>query len=259
MKISTLLAALCLAALAGTATAATPRNGAALAAMTAVDANKILAQVDKRAAVFDDQRYVATMEILKGGQLRKTLRFTSVMKGLDQQLIEFEAPGDVAGMKVLMEDADTLYIYMPEFKKVRRVAAHVQSQGFLGSEFTYEDMTQVELSPFFNAALGGKKGNETTLVLTPKQGREPTYPRLEIIIDATKGGVTKIRYFDTSGAQVREQQRTEWKNIGGHNVPTKITMLNLKTGDSTVITMSDIVVDQGVSESTFSRRELLRG
>jgi outer membrane lipoprotein-sorting protein len=258
MKFSTLLAAFCLTALAGTTATASPL-GTVPTSMMSVDGNKILAQVDKLAAAFDDQSYVATMEIVKDGKLRKTLQFESKMKGLDQQLIEFKAPGDVAGMKVLMEDANTLYVYMPEFKKVRRVAAHVQSQGFLGSEFSYEDMTQVKLSPFFDAELAGKKGNETTLLLTPKEGVETTYPKLEVVIDATKGGVTKVRYFDKSGTQVREQERTAWKKIGGHNVPTKVTMKNLKTGDATTITLSNIVVNQGISPGTFSRRELLRG
>jgi outer membrane lipoprotein-sorting protein len=58
---------------------------------------------------------------------------------------------------------------------------------------------------------------------------------------------------------VREQERSAWKKIGKHAIPTKITMKNLKTGDSTTITMSNIEVDQGVSPGTFSRRELLRG
>ena len=258
MKFSTLLAAFCLTALAGTATAA-PLSSAAPVSMMSVDGNKILGQVDKLAAAFEDQSYLASMEIMKDGKVRKTLQFKAVMKGLEQQLIEFQAPGDVAGMKVLMEDASTLYVYMPEFKKVRRVAAHVQSQGFLGSEFTYEDMTQVSLSPFFDAELAGRKGTETTLVLTPKKGIETTFPRLEVVIDSSKGGVTTVRYFDKVGTQVREQQRTDWKKVGGQNMPTKIIMKNLKTGDATTITMSNIAVNQGVSPGIFSRRELLRG
>lgn len=228
-------------------------------AMMAVDANKILAEIDRRAAVFEDQSYDAAMEIIKGGQTKKTLRFSAVMKGLDKQFIEFTAPGDVAGMKVLMQDETHLYVYMPEFKKVRLVAAHAMNQGFLGSEFTYEDMTQVKLSPLFAAELGGQKGNLTTLILTPRAGVESSASKIELVIDKTKGGVTKLTYFDGSGNPFREQTRSEWVKIDGHMVPTKISMLNLKTGDVTVITRTNLEVNQGVDESTFSRRELLRG
>lgn len=227
-------------------------------AMFAVDAAKILAEVDRRAVGFADQRYDASMEIIKGGQLKKTLGFTAVMKGADKQLLEFNAPGDVKGMKVLMEDADTLYLYLPEFKKVRRVAAHVQNQGFLGSEFYYSDM-KLTFGVHYNAEFGGKDGSLTTLVLTPKQGVDTGYAKIELTIDGSKGGVTKIRYFDASGADVREQNRTDWIKIGDKLVPSKVSMLNIKTGDLTVITLSNIQVDQGVDDAVFSRRELLRG
>lgn len=260
MKTSTLFAAFTLlAVVAPVGARASGVAPAAPTAMMAVDANKILAEVDKRAASFDDQSYSASMEIFKDGVLKKTLKFSSQMKHPDKQLIVFEAPGDVAGMKVLMENTSNLYLYLPEFKKVRRVAAHVQNQGFLGSTFTYEDMTQVRLSPHFKAELGGKSGNETTLVLTPKQGVESTYPKIEVVIDSTKGGVTQLRYFDGSGALVREQTRSEWIKIEGKLMPTKVSMLNHKTKDLTVITLSDVKVNQGVEDSIFSRRELLRG
>nr|MCH9681635.1 outer membrane lipoprotein-sorting protein [Deltaproteobacteria bacterium] len=125
MKIRSVLLALSLGTLVATpAVASVP----APAAMAAVDATKILAEIDRRAAVFNDQTYNASMAVYKGGALKKTLEFTIVMKGLDKQFITFTAPGDVAGMKVLMQDAKTLYVYTPEFKKVRRVAAHMQNQ-----------------------------------------------------------------------------------------------------------------------------------
>ncbi len=219
----------------------------------------ILAEVDRRAAVFADQSYRAKMEVFEGGTLKKTLEFHASMRGLEQQLIVFDAPGDVAGMKVLMQDADTLHVYLPEFKKTRRVASHVRNQGFLGSEFTYEDMTQSSLSPFFNAEFQGKTGTETTLVLTPKKGVNVSHARLVVTIDAAQGGVTKMAYFEADGSQTREQIREAWQNVGGHNVPTRIRMKNLRNGHETVVTRSDIVVNQGLEASVFSPRQLLRG
>ncbi|RMG99670.1 MAG: outer membrane lipoprotein-sorting protein [Deltaproteobacteria bacterium] len=228
-------------------------------AVAAVDGNTILRAADKRASAFEDQSYEAVMEVYKRGTKQKTLRFHMTMKGLDKQLIVFTAPGDVAGMKILMQDADTLYVYSPEFKKVRRIAAHMQNQGFLGSEFTYEDMTHTLLAPRFDAKFVGKKGSETTLVLTPKQGTHSTYAKLEVVIDARFGGVTKIRYFDTAGNVVREQIREDWKKVGGVPMPMRITMRNLKTGNETVIRLQNVRVNQGVTDELFSRRTLMRG
>ena len=225
----------------------------------APDGNAILAAADDRAAAFKDQKYVASMEIRRGGKTSKTLEFDMSMRGLEKQLIVFRAPGDVAGMKVLMQDAQTLYVYSPEFKKVRRIAAHMQNQGFLGSTFTYEDMTGLRLSARYDAKLGGRSGSKTTLALTAKPGTKPTYPTMEVVIDASVGAITTLRYFDGSGAQVREQTRGAWKPFGKLKIPTNVTMKNLKTGDETVITLANVQVDTGIPDSTFSRRTLMRG
>jgi len=232
--------------------------GSARATMFVIDGNEVLAEVDRRADVFSDQHYRATMEIERAGEVTKTLSFTSTMKGLDKQYIEFTAPGDIEGMKVLMLDASTLYLYSREFNKVRKVAAHAVKQGFMGSEFTFEDMTQIKLSPAFVAELGPREGTRTTLLLTPKPGTDPSYARLEVTIDSTQGGVIRIRYFDASGTAVREQKREDWVQIEGHPFPTRVVMNNLKTGNQTTIRLSDIAVNQGVDDSVFSRRQMLR-
>ncbi len=255
MKRTLFAAALCLSTLAAAPAVAAP---APAASMAAVDANKILAEIDRRANAFEDQQYTASMKILKGGELAKELTFDSKMKGMQKQFISFTAPGDVAGMKILMQDAKTLYVYLPEFKKVRRVAAHAMNQGFLGGEFTYQDMTETLLAPFYDAELAGREGSETTLELTPKAGTESAWTRLEVVIDGTKGGVTKIRYYDGSGNHVRTQTREAWKKVGGEVMPTKVSMSNLKTGDTTVVELSDVRVNEGVDDGLFSRRQLLR-
>jgi hypothetical protein len=138
----------------------------------------ILKASDDRAVKFPDQTYTASMEIYKSGKLRTTMVFSMVTKGLVKQLIRFLQPGDVAGMKILMEGPDELYVYSPEFQKVRRIAAHMKNQGFNGSEFTPEDMVMARLSPMFDAVLVGKTGNETQLNLKPKVGR------LDVVLEA---------------------------------------------------------------------------
>lgn len=219
----------------------------------------ILKIADKRAAKFPDQTYTASMEIYKSGKLRQTMVFKMSMKGLEKQFIAFTAPGDVAGMKILMEDRDTIYMYSPEFQKVRRIAAHMQNQGFLGSEFTPEDMVMAKLAPSFDAELKGKTGTETKLDLKPKSGVSSSFSKLEIFIDSKVGGVSRIHYFDLAGNHVRTQVREGWTAFDGAQIPTKIRMKNLKTGDETVINLSGIDVKTPVSDDLFSRRTLMRG
>ena len=237
---------------------ARPGTAAFFAPSPAELGTQILAEIDKRALAFDDIHYDAQMDVFKGGALTKSLEFEMYLKGATQQLMNFKAPGDVAGMKVLM-DAGELYVYLPDFKKVRKVATHVKSQGFLGSAFHYEDQEMILLAPLYDAEFVAQNGNETTLKLTAKADKQLNYAHLDVVIDKTKGGVTRIDYFDGSDTLVRQQFREGWTKIEGNNFPTKITMSDLKTGDLSVIQMTNIKVNQGVEDDLFSRRMLLRG
>jgi len=219
----------------------------------------ILKASDDRAVKYPDQTYTASMEIYKSGKLRTTMVFSMVTKNLEKQLIRFLQPGDVAGMKILMEKADEIYVYSPEFQKVRRIAAHMKNQGFNGSEFAPEDMVMAKLTPLFDAVLVGKTGNETQLNLTRKAGADVSFPKLEVFIDSSVGGISRIHYFDEAGNHIRTQSREEWKAFEDGKIPTRIRMKNLKTTDETIINLSEIDVKTPVDEGIFSRRTLMRG
>src|SRR5690606_29012936 len=129
---------------------------------------------------------------------------------------------------------------------------HMQNQGFLGSEFTPEDMVMAKLTPSFDAELKGKTGDETQLNLKPKSGVSSSFSKLEIFIDSKVGGVSRIHYYDLGGNHIRTQLREGWKLFEGAQVPTKIRMKNLKTGDETVINLSEIDVKTPVADDLFS-------
>jgi outer membrane lipoprotein-sorting protein len=251
MKLSTILSAFLVCTPVALAVFAPP------SVAQAADGSAVLAKLDKDAQAFSDMSYVSTMEIWKSGSKKTTLQFDMVMKGLDKQLISFTAPGDVAGMKILMV-GESIWMYSPEFAKVRMIAAHAQSQGFLGSEFTPEDMVMTGLAKHFDAEITGQSGNDTILTLKPKPEFQTSWSKLELTIDKTKGGVTKIVYFDGSGTAVREQLRAGWAKVEGKSMPTEIRMKNLKTNAETIVKLSGIKVNQGVEDDLFSKRTLLR-
>jgi outer membrane lipoprotein-sorting protein len=251
MKLSTFLSAFLVCTPVAVAVLAPP------SVAQAADGAAVLQKLDRDGQVFKDMSYVSTMEIWKGGVKKKTLQFNMTMKGFSKQYIDFTAPGDVAGFKILMI-GESIWMYSPEFAKVRMIAAHAQSQGFLGSEFTPEDMVLTGLSDKFDADITSQSGNETTLTLTPKAEFKTSWSKLELIIDKTKGGVTKIVYYDSSGVAVREQIRGGWAKVEGQSMPTEIRMKNLKTNAETVVKLSDIKVNQGVSDDLFQKRTLLR-
>jgi len=69
--------------------------------------------------------------------------------GLLQTLIRFKAPAKIAGMAFLLlqraGQADEQYVYLPAYKKARRITSKERTGSFAGSDFTYADLERREV------------------------------------------------------------------------------------------------------------------
>jgi len=67
----------------------------------------------------------------------------------DRSLIRFTAPADIRGTGFLVWEQpgadDERFLYLPSLGRVRRIAATESQESFVGSDFTYEDISGREL------------------------------------------------------------------------------------------------------------------
>ncbi len=222
---------------------------------------EILAKVDATLTNVDDQKYEGDMQIIRDGKVAKTLKFNVMLKGLLMKIVRFTAPGDVRGMTVLTTAKGHMYVYLPSYKRVRRVASHVRNQGFMGSDISPEDMGVASLSVGWNGTLiSGKEDTEDKWVLDlkPKPGNPTTYSKLRIEVLKQYGGVSKLQYFNAGGEVVKTQVRSEWKTFGPITLPTHFKVTDERTSSVTVLRFNDCKVNLGLSDRAFTKRAIMR-
>jgi hypothetical protein len=73
------------------------------------------------------------------------------------------------------------------------------------------------------------------------------------------GAVSRIESFNGQGTLIRTQTRTEWKNLGSITMPVVFTVEDHRTGSKSVMRLLDCEVNQGIPDSEFTRRALMRG
>ena len=95
------------------------------------EVDEVLAIADANLTKVKDQTYTASLEVVRDGETIKTIEFVAKLKGLNKRLVKFTAPGDVRDMAVLTTEDGLMYVYMPAYRRVRRVASHVRNQGFM--------------------------------------------------------------------------------------------------------------------------------
>jgi outer membrane lipoprotein-sorting protein len=227
-------------------------------AAIAESANDILGKVEKAMNAANDQ-VATTKMILKGADGKtKSRELKMQQKGDKLRLIRFLSPADVKGVGFLVRSDEEMYLYLPEFGKVRRIASHVKNESFMGTDFSYDDLSSSGYVDEYNASIARKNGNTVVLELLPKNADDTEYSKLLMTVDTSHYLPVQVEFFDKKGKKWKVMKQEEVVKVSGFWVAKRISMEDLSSKHSTVMEMSDIEFNRGLSDGDFSRRNLKR-
>jgi hypothetical protein len=116
----------------------------------------------------DGAEAVTTLVIYNAKGKKRVRKTASVSKLYDngsteKRLIRFLSPADVKGTGLLTVDyekkTDDMWLYMPALRKTRRIVASEKAKSFMGSEFSYADITPPQVEDFTHKLLKSEKVN----------------------------------------------------------------------------------------------------
>ena len=227
-------------------------------AVSAQDANRILARIDSVLKAPRDMTAVQKMTLIDRAGGRKSRTIKIMMKGSELRLIRFLSPADVCGVSFLRIAADRLYLYLPAFRKVRRIAASIKRESFMGTDFSYEDVSQTGYSKDYAAAEAQIQGDRYRVELRPKEGADVGYGKIVLYADTATYVLRKAEFYDRSEKPVKILRTGRVKKIDGYWTPREMEMVTVKTGHKTVLELSEIRFDQGLPDRLFTQRYLKR-
>jgi outer membrane lipoprotein-sorting protein len=227
--------------------------------ITADDAKtpaSILKKSDDQVSNYKDQEYVTRMTLLSAeGKVEKVIEMKILQKGGNKRLARFLKPGDVKGLSVLVVNGNT-YVYLPQFNKVRRVAAHSSKHGFMGTDFTEQEMDIIRYDTDFDPTLLRKEGHEYVLKLTPKPGKDFAFAYIHMWIDERDGLQTRMEYYNADNVKLKTQERGGTMTLDGVYTQTKVLMTDHLRKHSTQIEILSTKQDQGLKDDLFTQRNL---
>lgn len=234
---------------------------AACPAAAAESATELLSKIDHALTAFHDLTLESKLRLEQPDGKAREYLFTVYQKNPGRRLVRFNAPGDVKGMGLLVENDDTLYVFLPGFQRVRRLGAHVRNQSFMGSDFSFQDMSELAYGALFTPRLVGGDEQAWLLQLDAKPGIEVDYPRIKMWADKTMYQPTKLEYYDAGGKLLRTQLRLEYTQDSPHHYrPGKVVIIDHRRNDHrSEIWFTSVKVDSGLPDDLFSVRSLMRG
>ena len=210
-----------------------------------------------------------------GSQRRRTIRSMSMDKGEDSlNIMFFLDPADVKDTGFLTYDYDEYekdddqWLYLPALKKTKRIASGDKSGSFMGSDFSYADMTERKLDAYDYVLLkeGDLDGVPVWIVqATPNNDKEideTGYTKQIVFVRKDNFVVVRAKSWMKKGRRTKYMEVKKLEQIDGIWTPIEMHMTTkqgTKTLHKTVLLSRNVRYNQEMRESQFSVRMLEKG
>ena len=187
----------------------------------------------------------------------------------DKSLTVFNKPKDVKGTAFLSYShavgPDDQWLYLPSLKRVKRIASNNKSGPFMGSEFSFEDLSSFEINKYTYNYLGDEKLNDRNGELdTFKVEQVPTdkasgYSKRIVWIDKDEYRIVKVEFYDRKKSLLKTLSYQNFKlYLGKYWRANNSKMVNHQSGKETELQWNNYSFQTGLAESDFSKSALKR-
>ncbi|MBF0534574.1 MAG: outer membrane lipoprotein-sorting protein, partial [Nitrospirae bacterium] len=182
--------------------------------------------------------------------------------GAQKFFIYFTEPADVKNMTFMVykyadKDADR-WLFVPALNMVKRIAAQDKTSSFVGSDFTYEDVSGRNIKDDKHELLKEESidGKQCYMVKSTPIEKTSSYSYKLSWIDKKTLLPVKEEYHDLQGETARVFSADKIEDINGFPTITGRTMKNIQTGHRTEVTFLDTKYNVGIDDNLFSERYL---
>ena len=230
---------------------------------------RIAREADALNKGFGDSTAQMTM-VLRDRQGRESIRqmrfkVLEVDGDGDKSLFVFDQPRDVQGTALLIHAhiniQDDQWLYLPSLKRVKRINSSKRSGSFMGSEFSYEDMTAPEVEEYTYRYLRDEPCGELTCTVIEQfpLDKKSGYSRKILWQDTDELRVWKMELYDRRNSHLKTLTFKHYqKFLDEFWRAGEQTMVNHLTGASTVLKWTGFKFRTNLVASEFTKTALRR-
>jgi hypothetical protein len=192
-------------------------------------------------------------------------------------LTRFKLPAEIKGEGILFleqdQDKNEVLMYLPAFKKIRRVESQQQSGSFMGSEFSYSDIAMPHSSDYKHQLVKEEncgtsqelKGISCFVIESlpvSDDVRERTgYSSTRAWVRADNFMVAKAEYKNLEGELSKRLEASEVKMVDTVKkkwMAHSLRIENVKNGHFTSLQFRQVKANQGIENAVFTTNNLAR-
>lgn len=190
------------------------------------------------------------------------LRMDEEEGGKQKYYTYFKKPSDISRLTFMVHKVpdgnDRRWIYIPSVDLVKPISADDKNSSFVGSHFSYEDVSGRHWSEDNHQLLADSTVDGAAVWVIESVPAEPYkgFARKLSYISKENDLPLMERYFDKKGKPLRIFRAERIDEVDGVITIMTRSMENLKKGGKTVIEFSNIDYNVGMDKSIFTERYL---
>ncbi len=186
----------------------------------------------------------------------------------------FHSPAEVRNEGILIVENESgkndVLLYLPAYKKVRRVESRQQSGSFMGSVFSYSDIATPHVDEYEYKLRGEAKCptpesaslrcHEVEAIPANEGVRDRTgYTRSIAWVRQDNFMVVKAEYYNLDGELFKRLEASQIRMVDEKNkkwLAHELFIVNLKTKEYTKLSFGNVKVNGGIPDSIFTQQNL---
>lgn len=204
------------------------------------------------------QRATLEMTVERDDEVR-SYRLEIISDGAERSLTRVVEPPRDAGQAFLV-DGSELFVYAPRLGRVLRLPPSGRSDGFLGSDLSYDDLAGDEVRDDYDADVIERDDEHVVLSLVPRPRAPTPYGELRFTATLPDLAPRELTYFDQRGNAVKRLTLSDFREVDGRTIPTRFEVVDLTEGGGrTVATWTEVDFGVDPPDACFTQQALERG
>lgn len=184
--------------------------------------------------------------------------------GQQRFFVFFQRPSDISRTAFLVhkfiDQDDFRRLYIPASDKVLAIAGSRKQDPFMGSDFSYEDVSGRHYSRDTHTLLGEEQldGRKVYVTESVPKVEEPKIAKMKAWIDAQTYLPLKVEFYNHEGKVYKVYTSEKIVTLQGYPTIMKRTMVSPLEGTRTelLVNPKNVRYDLGLKEALFSERSL---
>ena len=228
--------------------------------------------IDRKKPKFSQSMVVMTLKDKSGfSETRQVIQYGKDGGNKDYVVMDFKGPTSVKDTRFLQitneGSADDKWIYLPSLKNVRRINSSEGSKSFMGTDATYDDMSDREIDEDEHQYLkdetvtvsNGTKYDCHVVKEIPIDKKSSQYNYRITWIDKKTMYPVYTEMYDKNDKVLKVLEVLKIQNQDGYDIPMETLLKNTQTGHSTSIQVLKIAVDKPIPDRVFTQEFLKIG